>query len=177
MSKDTDTMNVMIRPMRESDRETVLAIYGEGIETGHATFQDRVPPWRDWDEGHLKICRLVAVSGNEILGWAALSAVSSRCVYNGIAELGIYVAVQGRGRGIGEGLLSALIRQSEREGIWTLQAHIFPENSRSLNLHKNAGFKIVGTRERMGKMHHGPMAGQWRDVILMERRSDCVGGN
>jgi phosphinothricin acetyltransferase len=123
-----------------------------------------------WDAGHLPCCRLVARAGGEALGWAALSPVSSRCVYGGVAEVSVYVAERARGRGVGRLLLSELVAASERHGIWTLQAGIFPENQASIALHQRAGFRLVGVRERLGSMD-----GRWRDVVLMERRSAIAG--
>jgi L-amino acid N-acyltransferase YncA len=161
---------VAIGEMVEQDWSAVLAIYLEGIATRHATFETSAPGWSTWDSGHLQSCRFVARSGSEVLGWAALSPVSNRCVYGGVAEVTIYVAVRARGRKIGSKLLAALAEASESNGIWTLQAGIFPENIASIELHKRAGFRIVGTRERLGCMD-----GRWRDVILMERRSAVAG--
>lgn len=159
-----------IEPLRAEDWEAVRTIYLEGIATGNATFAQSAPEWHMWDKAHLKTCRLTACSGDGILGWAALSPVSGRCVYAGVAEVSIYVAERARSRGIGIALLDALIVQSELDGIWTLQAGIFPENEASIRLHKRAGFRTVGVRERVGQMN-----GRWRDVVLMERRSSVAG--
>jgi L-amino acid N-acyltransferase YncA len=159
-----------IEPLRAGDWEAVRTIYLEGIATGNATFAQSAPEWDIWDSGHLKTCRLAARSGGSILGWAALSPTSARCVYAGVAEVSIYVAERARGCGIGIALLDALILQSELNGIWMLQAGIFPENEPSIRLHKRAGFRIVGVRERLGQMN-----GRWRDVVLMERRSSVAG--
>jgi L-amino acid N-acyltransferase YncA len=148
----------------------VCAIYREGIATGNATFEQTAPEWEHWDAGHLRAARIVARSDGEVLGWAALSPVSGRCVYAGVAEVSVYVAERARGRGIGRQLLSQLVCDSEAQGIWTLQAGIFPENRASIQLHERTGFRIVGTRERLGSMH-----GRWRDVVLMERRSAVAG--
>jgi len=161
---------IAISEMVEQDWGAVRAIYLEGIATGHATFEKSAPDWSTWDSGHLQFCRFVARSGPEVLGWAALSPVSNRCVYGGVAEVSIYVADRARGRKIGSKLLGVLIEASECNGIWTLQAGIFPENVASIELHKRASFRIVGLRERLGCMD-----GQWRDVILMERRSAITG--
>ena len=161
---------VSIEPLTIDHWETVRSIYLEGIATGNATFQQTAPSWLEWHEGHLAACRIVARAEQEILGWAALSAVSKREVYSGVAEVSIYVAASARGRGIGTKLLAALVADSEAAGIWTLQAGIFPENRASIRLHENAGFRIVGTRTRLGCMN-----GRWRDVVLMERRSSEVG--
>ncbi len=161
---------VAIDAMLEQDWSAVRTIYVEGIATGHATFEKSAPDWSTWNSGHLQSCRLVARSGSELLGWAALSPVSNRCVYAGVAEVSIYVARHARGRKIGSKLLAALVEASECNGIWTLQAGVFPENIASIELHKRAGFRIVGAREKLGCMD-----GQWRDVILMERRSAVAG--
>jgi L-amino acid N-acyltransferase YncA len=159
-----------IEPLTPGDWEAVRAIYLEGIATGNATFALSAPEWEEWDSGHLEICRIVARSGDEVLGWAALSPVSGRCVYAGVAEVSVYVGVAARGRGIGTALLDALLRESEQNGIWTVQAGIFPENKASIRLHERVGFRIVGVRERLGQMND-----RWRDVVLMERRSKSVG--
>jgi len=156
--------------MTEQDREAVREIYLQGIATGNATFEKSVPDWKEWDERHLPSCRLVARLENRIVGWAALSPVSSRCVYGGVAEVSIYVADGARGCGVGRQLLDALVNASEQSGIWMLQAGIFPENQASIHLHQQAGFRIVGRRERLGCMN-----GQWRDIVLMERRSAVAG--
>jgi len=148
----------------------VREIYLQGIATGNATFEQAAPEWQEWDERHLKPCRLVALLDGEVAGWAALSPASSRCVYGGVAEVSIYVAEDARGHGIGRSLLRALVDASEQNGIWTLQAGIFPENAASIHLHERAGFRIVGRRERLGCMN-----GIWRDIVLMERRSAVVG--
>lgn len=160
----------MIRAMTEADWPAVARIYGEGIETGNATFETDVPDWPGWDASHHGPCRLVFEEGGEVLAWAALSPVSRRPVYRGVAEVSIYIAPGARGRGIGAELLGALIEASEEEGFWTLQTSIFPENEASVALHTRFGFRVVGTRERIGS-HHG----RWRDTVLLERRSDRVG--
>jgi len=134
------TPAVSIEPMTPQDWPAVRQIYLQGIRTGNATFETSVPEWERWDAAHLKSCRLVARSGNEILGWAALSPVSSRCVYAGVAEVSVYVAEHARGRRIGSALLAALVESSERNGIWTLQAGIFPENIASIEMHTSCGF-------------------------------------
>lgn len=149
-----------------TDWDAVRAIYTEGIRTGNATFETTVLDWERWNNSHLASCRFVASSDSEIVGWAALSPVSTREVYCGVAEVSIYVAESARGRRVGSQLLAALIAASEEHGIWTLQAGIFPENKASIALHQRQGFRIVGTREKIGRMN-----GHWRDVILMERRS------
>lgn len=161
-----------IRPLRREDWPEVEAIYRQGIATGHATFESHVADWERWDADHLPSCRLVAESDREhsLLGWAALTPVSGRCVYGGVAEVSVYVAEEARGRGVGTLLLQALITASEKAGLWTLQAGIFPENVASIRIHGRCGFRTVGVREALGKMD-----GQWRDVVLMERRSRTVG--
>ena len=159
-----------LRILTPADWPAVAEIYREGIATGHATFNTDAPSWESWDKGHLAACRLVAVDGAEVLGWAALIPVSDRCVYAGVAEESVYVAARARGRGVGKALLQGLIAASEAEGIWTLQAGIFPENTASVALHERLGFRVVGRRERLGQM-----AGRWRDVLLLERRSAVAG--
>ena len=156
--------------MRPEHWPAVRAIYLEGIATGNATFEQTAPEWDQWDAGHLPAARIVARADEDILGWAALSGVLTRCVYAGVAEVSVYVAARARGRGVGRELLARLIADSESEGIWTLQAGIFPENVASIALHEGAGFRLVGRRERLGQMN-----GRWRDVVLMERRSAAVG--
>ena len=165
----TTQMNYIIDTMHESDWEQVRAIYLEGIATGHATFETNAPAWERWNAKHLPHGRLVARGSNSIIGWAALSPVSDRCVYAGVAEVSLYVGAQARGQGVGRALLQALIAASERHGIWTLQAGVFPENSASLALHTRSGFREVGRRERIGKLNN-----IWRDVVLLERRSTTV---
>jgi len=152
--------------MRPADWPEVRAIYLEGIATGNATFQKTAPEWEEWDGGHLPHCRLVVRRDGRVAGWAALSRVSARPVYAGVAEVSVYVAESARGQGVGRVLLEALVAESERQGIWTLQAGIFPENGASLAVHGSAGFRVVGVRERLGCMD-----GVWRDVILLERRA------
>jgi len=165
-------MNYVVDEMKAGDWEQVRAIYLEGIATGMATFETDAPAWEKWDAGHLRKMRLVARDGNEILGWAALSPVSDRCVYGGVAEVSVYVGAGGRGRGVGRALLDALVEASERNGIWTLQAGVFPENEASIKLHLRCGFREVGRRERIGKLQ-----GVWRDTLLLERRSQNVGAS
>ena len=161
-----------IEPMTERDWPSVAAIYQQGIATGNATFETAVPSWSAWDASHLATCRLVARSGSNVLGFGALSRVSARAVYSGVAEVSVYVEAECRGQGIGSRLLAALIEASEANGIWTLQAGIFPENRSSIHIHERAGFRVVGTRERLGCMKD-----RWRDVVLMERRSRLVGSS
>jgi L-amino acid N-acyltransferase YncA len=160
---------VTISPLRADHWDAVARIYAEGIATGHATFETEVPSWERWDASHLADHRLVALSEDEVVGWAALSPVSDRCVYGGVAEESVYVADGARGRGVGRALLEALIERSEAAGIWTIQTGIFPENEASVRLHERVGFRIVGVREGLGKH-----AGVWRDVLLLERRSPVI---
>ena len=155
-----------IEPMRADDWEQVRSIYLEGIAEGNSTFETEAPSWKKWDEGHLQIARLVMRDGEKILGWAALSPVSKRSAYRGVAELTVYVTESARGQGVGRALLEALIEESERNGIWTLQASIFPENSASVKLHLACGFREVGRRERIAMLN-----GVWRDTLLFERRT------
>ena len=179
----------VIETMRPEDWPAVRVIYLEGIATGNATFETEAPSWDAWDTAHAREPRLIARESSEagragapaafgaardprgaILGWAALTPVSGRCVYAGVGDLSVYVATSARGRGLGKALLKALVTESERAGIWTLQAGIFPENEASLALHRSCGFREVGRRERIGKMN-----GVWRDVMLLERRSQITG--
>lgn len=163
-------MDFVIDQMTPGDWDQVRSIYVEGIATGNTTFESGAPSWEKWDASHLRVARIVARRGDKVLGWAALSAVSGREVYRGVAELSVSVGEESRGQGIGRALLEALIEHSERNGIWTLQAAIFPENVASVKLHLRCGFREVGRRERIGK-HHGV----WRDTLLFERRSKIVG--
>ncbi|WP_323789805.1 GNAT family N-acetyltransferase [Psychroserpens sp.] len=160
------------RDLMQTDWDTVSKIYQEGLDTGNATFETNCPDWKDWDFGHIKQCRIIAEINNKIVGWAALSPVSSRCVYGGVAEVSVYVASKFSGQKIGTTLLKTLISESEKQGIWTLQAGIFPENIGSIKIHKQLGFREVGYRERIGKMY-----GVWRDTVLLEKRSEIVGTN
>lgn len=161
--------------MKPEDWEQVCSIYLEGIRTGNSTFESVAPDWENWDTAHLKDHRLVVRDGKHVLAWAALSSVSKRCVYSGVAELSLYVADACRSRGVGSALLRAVIESTEKAGLWTLQGTIFPENTASLRLMKRHGFREVGIREKIGKMTHGHYAGTWRDVILVERRSTTTG--
>ena len=178
-------MNFPVIPMPPELWPAVRAIYREGIATGNATFETEVSDWEKWDSSHRKDCRLIAIEPLEhgaerlletrrepadVLGWAALAPVSARSVYRGVAEVSVYVAARARGRGVGKALLQALVRESERNGIWTLQAGIFPENAASVALHKSCGFREVGVRLRIGRL-----GDTWRDVLLLERRSSTVG--
>ncbi|MGM9986447.1 MAG: GNAT family N-acetyltransferase [Bacillaceae bacterium] len=165
-----ECMNIVIQPMKSTDWPMVKDIYVEGIQTGNATFQQEAPSWEEWDHSHVQTSRLVAWLNDKIVGWAALSPTSSRCVYAGVAEVSVYVGGQARGLGVGGRLLDQLIQSSEHDGFWTLQSGIFPENAASIAIHKKYGFEVLGTRKRIGKMN-----GTWRDVVLMERRSQLVG--
>ena len=155
---------VLLRRMLASDWPAVRRIYEQGIATGNATFETAAPGWESWDREHREDCRLVAERESVVVGWAALSPVSGRCVYAGVAEVSVYVAAAARGQGVGRRLLQ------EEAGLWTLQAGIFPENEASLRLHRACGFRVVGRRESLGQLH-----GVWRDVLLLERRSEVVG--
>lgn len=157
--------DVPIRTLTPEDWPSVRRIYEEGIATGHATFERTAPAWEEWDRAHLSDHRFAATIDGSVIGWAALSPVSERCVYTGVAEVSVYVAAGARGRGVGVELLSRLVASSEVSDIWTLQAGIFPENTGSLALHRHCGFRIVGTRERLGRLNS-----MWRDVLLLERR-------
>jgi len=150
----------------------VRRIYQEGINTGQATFETSCPEWKEWDSAHTPDCRLVAVRNEEVVGWAALTPVSGRCVYAGVAEVSVYIAESARARGIGKQLLNALITESEKCGYWTLQASVFATNTVSISLHEAAGFRLIGTRERIGQRN-----GVWLDTVIMERRSTTVGIN
>lgn len=163
-------MDFEIKKMKPTDWEQVSLIYREGIETGNATFEKLIPSWDSWVSSHIAGCNIVARKEDRIMGWAAISPTSSRKVYSGVVEVSVYVSEKYQGHGLGRALLKKLIELSENKGIWTLQAGIFPENQTSINLHEKCGFRIVGTREKVGKMD-----GIWRDVVLMERRSKKVG--
>jgi phosphinothricin acetyltransferase len=165
-------IEITIQPMEAADWTAVAQIYADGIATGEATFETAVPTWEKWDTDHLPTCRFVAKSSEngEIVGWAALTAVSGRCVYAGVAEVSVYVGPSVWGQGIGKRLLQTLVHCSEAAGFWTLQAGIFPENEASVKLHEKFGFRVVGRRERLGQQY-----GRWRDVLFLERRSQIVG--
>jgi phosphinothricin acetyltransferase len=170
ISVNPNMSEFIIEAMRPSDWEDVRSIYLEGITTGNATFETAAPSWEQWDAAHLPFARLVARQEGNLVGWAALSPVSQRCVYGGVAEVSVYVSASARRSGVGRKLLQSLIDESEQNGIWTLQAGMFPENTGSLSLHRSCGFREVGRRERIGKMN-----GVWRDTILLERRSTIAG--
>lgn len=156
--------------MQPEDWPEVARIYAEGMATGMATFETRVPEYENWDRAHLATCRWVADAGGHLLGWAALSPVSGRCVYGGVAELSIYVGSRSRGQGVGRALLEVVIPDSEKAGLWTLQSGVFPENTASIRLHLAMGFRQLGYRERIGKRD-----GVWKNNVLFERRSLQVG--
>jgi len=156
--------------MTPADWPAVRAVYLEGIATGNATFETEAPQWEPWDAAHSAVCRLVAVNADAVLGFAALSPVSARKVYAGVAEVSVYVSAQARGAGVGGALLRELVRASEAAGFWTLQAGIFPENHASLRLVAKCGFRVLGVRQRVGCL-----GGRWRDVVLLERRSATAG--
>jgi len=164
------TNNITYRTLKEKDWKEVSEIYKKGIETGNATFEGNVPTWEEWNKNHLEFCRIVAEINNSIVGWCALSPISSRSVYKGVMEVSIYVLPNYTGKKIGSTLLNNLIIESEANNIWTLQSSIFRENIPSLRIHKKFGFRKVGYRERIGKMK-----GEWRDTILLERRSTITG--
>ena len=160
-----------IQSLKPEHFSLVKEIYEAGIATGNATFQTDAPLWEEWDQSHLKSCRLVALDENsKVIGWAALTAVSGRCVYAGVAEVSVYVHPMRHGKGVGKSLLQQLILESEKQNLWTLQAGIFPENKASLGIHEQCGFRKIGLREKIGKMND-----VWRDTVLLERRSSTVG--
>lgn len=161
-----EQLPVSIRACVERDWAAVCTIYAEGIATGDATFETAPPAWEQWDAAHLPAHRIVAVIGGQVVGWAALSPVSDRCAYEGVAEDSVYVAPSARGHGVGTALLEALLVSADAGGLWTVQAGIFPENQASVRLHQRCGFRVVGRRERLGRLH-----GVWRDVLLLERRA------
>lgn len=160
---------IITQPLLPEHWPAVKKIYEEGIATGHATFQTESPPWQDWDSSHLPDCRFIATNNSVILGWAALTKVSSRCVYAGVAELSVYVSASARGKKVGSLLMEAIIAASEASGFWTLQSGIFPENKASIALHQKYGFRIVGIREKIGQLNK-----VWRDNLLLERRSNSI---
>ena len=161
---------ITIETMLPEHWEQVKDIYQQGIKTGNATFETTAPKWEAWNNAHMQECRLVAIEDNKVIGWAALVFVSSRCVYAGVAENSIYISSSAQGKGVGKLLLKTLIEESEKIKIWTIQTGIFPENIASIKIHEAVGFRIIGKRERIGKMN-----GVWRDTLFLERRSDKVG--
>jgi len=170
-------MNTTIVSMTAADWPVVAEIYREGIATGHSTFASESPAnFSEWNKGKVVGCNVIARDeAGLVIGWACLTPSSDRCVYVGVAEVSVYVAGAARGRGVGDLLMREMIARSEVLGIWTLQAGVFPENKSSIALHVRNGFREVGRRERIGKMTHGPFAGQWRDTVLLERRSSVAG--
>ena len=162
-------MSVEVRDLRPENWAEVARIYAEGIETGNATFETEVPSWEAWDAAHLPEHRFVAERDARVAGWIALLPVSPRACYAGVAEISAYVGEEARGQGVGGELLATAIESSERAGIWTLQTGVFPENAPSLGLLQRFGFRVLGTQERIGRLH-----GVWRDVVLLERRSEVV---
>jgi len=164
------TANCIVETMGAGDWEAVRRIYEEGIATGNATVETDAPAWERWNSSHRTDCRLVAKDGDQVVGWAALSPVSVRSAYSGVAEVSVYVAENFRGKGAGKLLLDSLVSSSESAGVWTLQAMIFVENEASIALHASCGFRSVGTREKIGCLY-----GRWRDTLLMERRSAIAG--
>jgi phosphinothricin acetyltransferase len=157
------------RDFRPGDWPEVARIYEQGIATGNATFETEVPSWEDWDGAHLPGQRFVAERDGRVVGWIALAPVSSRACYRGVAEISVYVEEGARGGGVGSQLLAAVVESAERAGIWSLQTSVFPENGASLALLQRFGFRVVGTRERIGRLH-----GVWRNTVLVERRSEVV---
>jgi L-amino acid N-acyltransferase YncA len=164
-----ESAQVAVVPFAPEHWAAAERIYVEGIATGNATFETTAPSWETWDEAHLPDLRVVALHRDVVVGWAALSPASDRCVFEGVAEESVYVAESARGRGVGRKLLEDLIRRSEAAGIWTIQTGIFPENAASLQLHERVGFRVIGLRARIGKLD-----GAWRDVVFLERRSPAV---
>lgn len=164
------SVELLVRAMNPSDWDAVSRIYEEGIKTGFATFETSIPSYESWNAAHMTSCRIVATEDENVLGWAALSPVSSRCVYGGVAEVSVYIAANSRGKGAGKLLMNSLIKESEADGIWTLQSGIFPENEGSIRLHEKVGFRFIGKRERVGKLNN-----EWKDNLLFERRSKTVG--
>ncbi|MDZ4718414.1 MAG: GNAT family N-acetyltransferase [Roseiflexaceae bacterium] len=165
-----------IEPMTEADWPDVESIYRDGIATGNATFATEPPAsWQAWCASKLNACSIVARDGERLQGWAAISPTSSRACYAGVVEHSVYTADAARGQGLGSLLMAELIRITEAHGIWMIQSSIFPENSASVRLHERCEFRVVGRRERIARMEIGPWAGQWRDTLLIERRSPLVG--
>ena len=166
MTATSTSLEIKIRPMGSADYEMISKIYQQGIDTKNATFETKAPDWDSFNGKFLDFAKSVAVMNEQVVGWAALSAVSSRCVYSGVCEVSVYVDEAKRGLGIGSKLLRHLITLSEQNQVWTLQAGIFPENKSSVKIHIDNGFRVVGYREKIGRMD-----GVWRDTLLLERRS------
>src|ERR1039457_1160305 len=160
---------MQIAKMTAGQWPQVKAIYENGIATGQATFQTSAPDWKEWDKAHVETCRLVAIDDDKVIGWAALTPVSGRCIYAGVGEVSVYIDEPARGKGIGKALLEELIKESELHNFWTLQASIFQENIASIKIHQSNGFRIIGNREKIGQRN-----GVWRDTVLLERRSTRV---
>jgi phosphinothricin acetyltransferase len=161
---------IRVDALRQADADAVLRIYGEGIATGNATLDTIVPTWEAWNEAHRRDCRFVARIGGQVIGWTALAPYSARSVYSGVAWESVYVAASARGQGVGAALLARLLPASERAGVWTLMAGIQVENVASLRLHERIGFRRIGVQQRVGR----DAEGRWRDVVLMERRSNVL---
>jgi len=159
-----------IEPLTEKHWPEVKAIYESGIATGNAHFSLNVPGWDEWDHTHVKSCRFVAIADGKVLGWAALTAISDRCVFAGVAEVSVYVTEKARGKGVGKQLLGELVKESEKHNFWTVESRIFAENIASIKIHEQNGFRIIGRRERIGMLN-----GVWRDTVLLEKRSNNVG--
>jgi len=159
-----------IEKLSEKHWPEVKAIYESGVATGNANFSHNIPDWSEWDKTHVKNCRLVAIEDSGVLGWAALTAISDSCVFAGVAEVSVYIAEGSRSKGIGKKLLSELVKLSEKNNLWTLESRIFIENLASIKIHEENGFRIIGSRERIGQLN-----GVWRDTLLLERRSVKVG--
>ncbi len=169
------TAGVRLAPLNATHWDQVHAIYAAGIATGHATFSDTPPTWQKFDTDKLPLLRTVALDdAGRVIGWLACTPHSRRLVFVGVLEVSVYVHPDHRRQGVGRALLHNLVVESEQAGFWTLQSSVFPENTASIRLHEEIGFRTVGVRERVGKMTHGPMAGVWRDLVLLERRSDAV---
>jgi L-amino acid N-acyltransferase YncA len=164
-------MSLTIRPMIPQDWPAVAEIYGQGITSEDATFERDVPTWDEWDAHRLQACRIVAEADGDVVGFACVSPISTRCVYRGVCEVMVYVSDGARGNGVGGLLMSTLVQETEAAGVWMLQASIFPENEASIRAHLRVGFRIVGTRDRIGKFYDG----RWRDTVLMDRRSLVCG--
>ncbi|CAM4179453.1 GNAT family N-acetyltransferase [Zobellia nedashkovskayae] len=165
-------IEIELKAMLPEDWQSVSKIYAEGMSTGYATFEQQTPTYEAWSTNHLEHCRLVAFLGDKCMGWAALSPVSKRAVYCGVAEVSIYILQDAQGKGVGSKLMQALISESEENGFWTLQSGIFPENKGSIRLHEKMGFRYIGKREQIAQRD-----GIWKDNLLFERRSKIVGAN
>lgn len=165
----------VIREPRPIDAPAVIAIDGAGLATGHASFREEPYTWDRWQDTYASGLLRVAESDGDVLGWAGVSAMSNRCVYHGLGEISVYIDPMQRGRGVGRQLLQGTIDAAESSGYWTLVAQIFPANTASISLHRRCGFRVVGVRERLGRMNYGPFAGRWRDIVFMERRSAVAG--